>query len=87
MPIASILLYTTLMALASGVGALPFFIFGRLKEYWAGIANAVAVGVMFSASFELLHEGAEHSGVLTIVGIIIGAVFIKASQVGRRAGR
>ena len=30
-PLLSILLYTTLMALASGLGAVPFLIFGRLK--------------------------------------------------------
>ncbi len=43
-PVFYILLYSTLMALASGLGAVPFFIFGRLKPHWAGIANAVAVG-------------------------------------------
>ena len=79
-PLLSIFLYTTLMALASGFGALPFLFFGRLKPYWAGIANAVAVGVMMAASFDLLHEGAPHSPALTILGMIIGALFIKASQ-------
>ena len=42
-PLLSIFIYTTLMALASGLGAVPFFIFGRLQEYWAGIANAVGL--------------------------------------------
>ena len=132
-PLLSIFIYTTLMALASGLGAVPFFIFGRLQEYWAGIANAVglawfrrwprplhgslrktvaacwhashaavpmpwtpcsqcmtssssslsaqvAVGVMLSASFDLLHEGAPYSPMLTIAGMVIGALFIKASQ-------
>ena len=79
-PILSIFIYTTLMALASGLGVIPFFIFGRLQDYWAGIANAVAVGVMLSASFDLLHEGAPYSPMLTIAGMIIGALFIKASQ-------
>ena len=79
-PLLSIFIYTTLMALASGLGVIPFFIFGRLQDYWAGIANAVAVGVMLSASFDLLHEGAPYSPMLTIAGMIIGALFIKASQ-------
>lgn len=79
-PILSILLYTTLMAMASGLGAIPFFIFGKLKPYWAGIANAVAVGVMLSASFDLLHEGAPYSPPLTILGMVIGSLFIKSSQ-------
>lgn len=79
-PLLSIFIYTTIMALASGFGAVPFFIFGRLKPYWAGIANAVAVGVMLAASFDLLQEGAPHSPALTILGMVIGALFIKASQ-------
>eukprot|EP00955_Chlamydomonas_euryale_P049735 354338-Chlamydomonas_euryale.AAC.3 len=33
-----------------------------------------------AASFDLLHEGAPHSAALTILGMIIGALFIKASQ-------
>lgn len=79
-PLLSILLYTTLMSLASGLGAVPFLLFGRLKPYWAGIANALAVGVMMTASFDLLHEGAPHSPALTVMGMVIGALFIKASQ-------
>jgi len=79
-PVLSILFYTSLMTMASGFGAVPFFVFGRLKPYWAGLANAVAVGVMMAASFDLLHEGAPHSAALTILGMIIGALFIKASQ-------
>lgn len=79
-PLLYIFFYTTLMALASGIGAVPFFIFGRLQKYWAGIANAVAVGVMLSASFDLLHEGAPYSPMLTITGFVIGGLFIKASQ-------
>ena len=35
---------------------------------------------MLSASFDLLHEGAPYSPMLTIGGMIIGALFIKASQ-------
>ena len=68
------------MSLASGLGALPFLFFGKLKPYWAGIANAIAVGVMMTASFDLLHEGAPHSPALTVMGMVIGALFIKASQ-------
>eukprot|EP00798_Chlamydomonas_sp_ICE-L_P018562 gene18562-25071_t len=79
-PVLSILLYTTLMAMASGLGAAPFLIFGRLSDYWAGMANAVAVGVMFTASYELLHEGGPYSPALTVLGMCIGGLFIKFSQ-------
>ncbi|KAG1667314.1 hypothetical protein FOA52_005074 [Chlamydomonas sp. UWO 241] len=79
-PILSILLYTCIMTACSGLGAVPFFLFGRLKPYWAGLANAVAVGVMLAASFELLHESAPHGIALTVLGMVTGALFIKASQ-------
>jgi ZIP family zinc transporter len=71
---------TLCMALASGLGAVPFFLFGSLSRPWAGLANAVASGVMLAASFGLLHEGAPHGGLATVGGMLLGAGFIKLSQ-------
>ncbi|KAJ9522639.1 hypothetical protein QJQ45_019728 [Haematococcus lacustris] len=79
-PILTILGMTCFMSAMAGFGALPFFFCGKLKQSWAGIANAVACGVMLSASFDLLHEGAPYSPFLTIVGMLAGAIFIKSSQ-------
>lgn len=76
-PVFTILSMTCFMSAMAGFGAVPFFFCGKLKEHWAGLANAVACGVMLAASFDLLHEGAPYSPALTILGMILGALFIK----------
>ncbi|KAF6252114.1 hypothetical protein COO60DRAFT_1704442 [Scenedesmus sp. NREL 46B-D3] len=50
------------MALMSSLGVLPYFFFAKLSRPWAGLANAIASGVMLAASFGLLAEGAPYSG-------------------------
>ncbi|GBF96009.1 zinc transporter [Raphidocelis subcapitata] len=79
-PIGAIAAMTLAMALASGLGAVPFFFLGSLPRPWAGLANAVASGVMLAASFALLHEGAPHGGAPLVGGMLLGAAFVKFSQ-------
>mgnify|MGYP006298609729 CR=1 FL=1 len=50
---------------------------GKLKKSWAGIANAIACGVMLAASFDLLHEGAPYSPMMVTVGMLAGVIFVK----------
>ena len=69
----SVLLMTTAMSSASGIGALPFFFVGALSKEWAALANAVACGVMLAASFDLLHEGQPYGAGMVIFGLILGA--------------
>ncbi len=76
-PVLTILAMTCFMSGMAGFGAVPFFFMGRLQPAWAGLANAVACGVMLAASFDLLHEGAPYSPMLTILGMVLGAFFIK----------
>jgi hypothetical protein len=52
---------TTLMALASGLGAVPFFIVRHVDRKWLGVANALASGVMMAASFGLIKEGLDQA--------------------------
>lgn len=79
-PVLTVFIYTVLMSAASGLGALPFLFTQRLSDSWAGIANAVGSGVMLAASFDLLHEGAPYSAVLTITGMILGALFVMVRE-------
>ncbi len=79
-PLGAIAAMTLCMALASGLGAVPFFFVGALSCPWAGMANAVASGVMLAASFGLIQEGSPYSGPYTVAGILLGALFIKISQ-------
>lgn len=78
--ILEVFVMTTIMASASGLGALPFFFVGRLSSEWAALANAVACGVMLAASFDLVHEGEPYSAWYTIFGVLLGGMFIKLSQ-------
>jgi hypothetical protein len=78
---------TLLMAVASGLGAAPFFFVSNVNRKWLGIANALASGVMLAASFGLVQEGldgvkrAEHSLLRLVAGMLLGLVFIIVSQV------
>lgn len=44
-------------------GALPFFFVKELSTQMAGLATAVACGVMFACSFDLVHSGEGRKGV------------------------
>jgi zinc transporter, ZIP family len=66
-------------ALATGLGALPFAI-GTFGRRWLGVANALAAGFMLSASGLLLIEGAIRGWWQTLLGAVVGAVFILVSH-------
>nr|TKV90154.1 hypothetical protein SEVIR_9G009800v2 [Setaria viridis] len=67
---------TLVMAVATGLGAVPFF-FMELEAQWAGICNGLAAGVMLAASFDLVQEGQVYgSGSWVVFGILSGGIFI-----------
>jgi len=82
----TVLWVTLAMALASGIGALPFF--WKPKGFGGRAtarANSMASGVTLAASFSLLYEGVhageQHGGngiyyVLIVVGLVLGFGFI-----------
>jgi len=74
----------SLTALATGLGALPFFVFRRMSRSWLGISNSIAAGFMLGASAALFWEGADIGIVRTLVGALIGVVFIEVTR--RRLG-
>lgn len=79
-PAFDVFLYALITAVATGLGALPFFIFKKLTRNWLGISNAIASGLMLSASFGLIYEGLEYDLGYTFTGIIVGLLFIILSQ-------
>lgn len=79
-PAIDVFLYALITAIATGLGALPFFIFNHLTRNWLGIANAIASGLMLAASFGLIYEGLNYDLTYTFVGIILGLLFIILSQ-------
>lgn len=79
-PEADVFYYAMITAIATGAGALPFFLFKNLTRQWLGISNAVASGLMMAASFGLIQEGINYDLWYTFYGILIGLVFIIISQ-------
>ena len=81
--VLAVFLLTFLMATMSGLGSLPFFFVPRgkkLSETYAGLANAIACGVMLAASFDMVHEGEPYGPGLVCVGLFFGASFIAFLQ-------
>src|SRR5262245_38043356 len=67
-------------ALATGLGAVPFFFTRRVERTWLGIANSLAAGLMLGASVGLVYEGARYGVERTALGVLVGVVFIFVSQ-------
>ena len=71
-----VFLFALLTAVATGIGALPFVFVKDLSRSWLGASNAVAAGLMLSASFGLVYEGVDYGLLRTLVGALTGLVFI-----------
>lgn len=76
---AAVFLFALITAVATGLGAIPFA-FGQLSTRWLGISNAIAAGLMGAASWSLIVEGADRSRGGTLLGVVLGAVFIAISH-------
>lgn len=74
----------TITALATGLGALPFFVFRQMSRSWLGLSNSIAAGFMLGASAALFWEGADIGVVRTLVGALVGVAFIEVTR--RRLG-
>ena len=54
----SVFVLTFVMAAMTGLGSIPFFLLPKgekLAPLYAGLANAIACGVMLAASFDMVH--------------------------------
>ncbi|MGF1475583.1 MAG: ZIP family metal transporter [Geminicoccaceae bacterium] len=67
-------------ALATGLGALPFWFTRDLSGKWLGWSNAIAGGLMLAACHSLIVEGMTFSSERTLIGLIAGLVFILVSN-------
>ena len=73
--------YGWVTALSTGLGAVPMAFATDVSEFYLGLANAVAAGMMTSASVALIGEGmglADAGGVW--LGMGAGVLFILLSQ-------
>src|SRR6187549_2573443 len=80
MDVLTVFLVALGTALATGLGAVPFFFARHPGRSWLGTANSLAAGLMLGASAGLVYEGARYGVGRTLVGAVAGAVFILVSQ-------
>ena len=73
---AAVFGYALLTALATGLGAVPFAFVPVVSVRAAAYANAIASGLMLGASFGLLTEGTRYGAWQTVVGAMLGVLFI-----------
>jgi zinc transporter, ZIP family len=71
-----VFLLALLTAVATGLGALPFIFVKDLTPGWLGTSNALASGLMLSASFGLAYEGVSYGLWRTLLGVVLGLAFI-----------
>jgi zinc transporter ZupT len=67
-------------AVATGLGALPFWFVPRMSRHWLGLANALAAGLMLAASLGLIAEGGRAGAWRTMLGMALGALVVHLSQ-------
>ncbi|MEX2161734.1 MAG: ZIP family metal transporter [Anaerolineales bacterium] len=63
-------------ALATGLGALPFFLIRKFSPRWLGIFNAIAAGLMLGASHGLINKGLSLNLTLLLAGMAAGVFII-----------
>lgn len=71
-----VFLFALITALATGLGALPFFFVRSIPRRYLGVSNAIAAGFMTAASFGLIIEGVQHSQFRTWTGAVLGILLI-----------
>jgi zinc transporter, ZIP family len=76
----SVFLFALLTAGATGLGAVPFAFAKHPTRRWLGTSNAVAAGLMLAASFGLIYEGMSYGPLRTLVGALLGLVFIVVAR-------
>lgn len=75
-----VFVYAMITALATGLGALPLLAIRHVPQRWLGLANALAAGLMLTASFRLIQEGLVDGVWRTTAGVLLGLAFIVWSE-------
>lgn len=81
-PTLTVLLYSSLAALAAGLGVLPQAVSGRLPLRALGWANALAAGLMLGVAYALLYEGLQDRVLQGGAGALLGLLFVRLAHLG-----
>jgi zinc transporter ZupT len=82
--------YGWISAISTGFGVLPLCFISEMKEYWIGVTNAIAAGMMSAASYSLFVEGCAFCDdsdlsilsppLRTGIGCLLGLLFILGTK-------
>lgn len=75
-----VFLYALLTAVATGIGAIPFFFIKKISGTFLGKSNALAAGLMLSASYNLIFEGYKDNEWMTLGGMLAGVALVVLSE-------
>lgn len=88
--IHTVFYYGWISAISTGFGVLPLCFVREMKEYWVGVSNAIAAGMMCAASYSLFVEGCTFHDdnddsslspvVRTAIGCAMGLLFILGTK-------
>ncbi|HSR41206.1 MAG TPA: hypothetical protein VLL48_03520, partial [Longimicrobiales bacterium] len=79
-PAWGVAFFAGLTALATGLGALPFYFMKGVSATAEAYSNALAGGLMLGATFGLVVEGGAHGRVETLGGALLGILFVLGSD-------
>jgi len=71
-----VFLFALITALATGLGAVPFFFVRSIPRRYLGVSNAIAAGFMTAASIGLIIEGVAYGTFRTWAGATFGVLLI-----------
>ncbi|MFN1835441.1 ZIP family metal transporter [Balneola sp. MJW-20] len=77
-----VFLYALLTAVATGLGAVPFFFIKNISPSFLGKSHAAAAGLMLAASFNLIMEGYDINQWMTVYGMLSGMILILLADKG-----
>lgn len=78
--ITIVLIYSGISALATGLGVIPLYFTKNISVSKMSLASALASGLLLAAGFDLIQEGSKSNAVLTLLGVIAGAILISVSR-------
>lgn len=76
----TVFIASAITALATGLGAVPFFFTRNPGDRWLGFGDAGAAGLMVGASVGLVYEGRSYGQWQLGLGIVVGALFVIISS-------
>jgi ZIP family zinc transporter len=78
--ITIVILYSSIAAVATGLGVIPLIFTKNISKRWMSLASALASGLLLAAAFDLINEGTKDNVSLALIGVVTGSALITLSR-------